>query len=140
MAFEKQATALRFMLTGSRDEYLSSVRAFDTSESRDFLRLLGTAFLELVDRTFADANLPGAVVEWVGALRAESDAAERNVDPVIAEQAILLALGQSEAGQLSATQFRDAQLLLLPILADGQHFGTTEIDQLLDAARTLAER
>jgi hypothetical protein len=139
MAFEKQASALRLMLTGQRDEYLSMVRAFDADETRDFLVLLAGAFLELVDREFAGADLPSAVVEWVGALRAESDAAARLVDPVRAEQAILLALGLSEADQLSAKEVRDTQLLLLPILADGQHLGSDEIDQLLAAARVLAE-
>jgi hypothetical protein len=139
MAFEKQASALRLMLTAERDEYLSTVRAFDTGETRDFLVLLAAAFLELADRTFAGADLPGAVVEWVGALRAESDAAARLVDPVRAEQAILLALGLSESEQLSAREVRDTQLLLLPILAEGQHLGPDEIDQLLAAARVLAE-
>jgi hypothetical protein len=139
MAFEKQASALRLMLRGERDEYLSTVRAFDTEETRDFLVLLAAAFLELSDRTFAGADLPSAVVEWVGALRAESDAAAQLVDPVKAEQAILMALGLSEAEQLSAKEVRDAQLLLLPILADGQHLGPDDIDQLLAAARVLAE-
>lgn len=139
MAYERQASALRLMLTGQRDEYLSMVRAFSTDETRDFLVLLAGTFLELVDRVFAGADLPGAVVEWVGALRAESDAAARLVHPVRAEQAILLALGLSEAAQLSARDVRDTQLLLLPILADGQHLGPDEIDQLLAAARVLAE-
>jgi hypothetical protein len=139
MAFEKQASALRLMLMGERDAYFSAVRAFDTDETRDFLVLLAAAFLELADRTFAGADLPGAVVEWVGALRAESEAAARNVDPVKAEQAILMALGLSEAEQVSAREVRDAQLLLLPILADGQHLGPDEIDKLLTAARVLAE-
>jgi hypothetical protein len=139
-AGEKQMTALRALLTGDFEGYKQMIRSLGTEESRDFLALVAAAFLEAVDRRFGTADLPGAVAEWVGAIRSESATAAQAIDPVTAEQVILLTLGLTQASELSGKQIRDAQLLLLPALVDEQHLDSTGIDELLAAARKLTDR
>jgi hypothetical protein len=136
---EKQLTALRHMLTGNGADYMSVVRSLDHDEPRDFLILVSAAFIEAVDHRFASAELPTAVIEWVGALRSASQTAAREVDPATAEQVILLTLGYIEETALSDKQIRDGELLLLPLLVAERHLDSAGIDDFLAAARKLAE-
>jgi hypothetical protein len=139
-ADEKQVATLRALLTGNFEEYKQMIRSLGTEESRDFMTLVSAAFLETVDRRFGSADLPDAVVEWVGGIRSESATAAQEIDPIAAEQVILLTLGMTQAAELSGKQIRDAQLLLLPALVDDQHLDSARIDELLATARKLTER
>lgn len=137
---EKQVTTLRALLNKDFDRYKVLLQSLDKSESRDFLRLTSTAFLELADRKFGTGDVTAAVVEWVAKIRSESELAAKAFDPVLSEQVLLFVLGQSESENLSARQIRDAELLLLPMLADDLNLDSAGIDELLSAARSLAEQ
>lgn len=137
---DKQVTTLRALLTGDFDQYKQLVQSLDIAESRDFLRLVSAAFLEIADRKFGTDGAETAVVEWIGKIRSESATAAQAFDPVISEQVILFALGKSEAKDLSGKQLRDAELLLLPALADDQGLDSAGVDDLLGTARKLLKR
>lgn len=138
-AGDKQVTALRALLTGEFEEYKAMVAALDDlDERRDFMGLVSATLLKLVDRRFAEADLPGAVVEWVGEFRSTSPTAAQAIDPVTAEQVILFTLGMTEAKELSNRQIRDAELFLLPALAHDQQLDRAGIEDLLASARKLA--
>jgi hypothetical protein len=138
-AGKKPEAALRALLTGDFEIYKQLLRSLDAAEARDFMGLVSAAFLKSVDWQFGSADLPTAVVEWVGKIRSESAVGARAFDPVVSEQVILVALDLSEGSDLTAKQLRDAQLLLLPVLVDDQHLDSAAIDELLAAARDLAQ-
>lgn len=137
---EKQVTTLRALLNKDFDRYKELLQSLDKAESRDFLRLTSTAFLEIADRKFGSGDVTAAVVEWVAKIRSESELAAKAFDPVLSEQVLLFVLGKSEGENLSARQIRDAELLLLPMLADDLNLDSAGIDELLSAARSLAEQ
>lgn len=137
---EKQVTTLRALLNRDFDRYKELLQSLDKAESRDFVRLTSTAFLEMADRKFGSGDVTAAVVEWVAKIRSESELAAKAFDPVLSEQVLLFVLGKSEGENLSARQIRDAELLLLPMLADDLNLDSAGIDELLRAARSLAEQ
>lgn len=137
---EKPVTTLRALLNKDFDRYKELLQSLDRAESRDFLRLTSTAFLEIADRKFGSGNAAAAVVEWVAKIRSESEVAAKAFDPVLSEQVLLFVLGKSEGQNLSGGQIRDAELLLLPMLVDDQGLDSAGVDELLSAARSLAEQ
>jgi hypothetical protein len=140
-AGEKQIAALRLLLTGGNHEKSADVvRAMDDPGRRDFLDLVSATVLELADRKFEGADLPGAVIEWVGEFRATSTAAADALDPVAGEQVILLVLGMSAAADLDARKIRDTELFLVQALTHDLKLDGREIDELLAAAWKLVER
>jgi hypothetical protein len=138
-AGEKPEAALRALLTGEFETYKRLLRSLDAAEGREFMGLVSAAFLKSADRQFGSAELPSAVVEWVGKIRSESPVGAQAFDPVVSEQVILVALGLSEGAELTGKQLRDGQLLLLPVLVDDQQLDSAEIEELLAAARDLAQ-
>lgn len=137
---EKQVTTLRTLLNKDFARYKELLQSLDKAESRDFMRLTSIAFLEMAARKFGSGDVTAAVVEWVAKIRSESELAAKAFDPVLSEQVLLFVLGKSEGENLSARQIRDAELLLLPMLADDLNLDSAGIDELLDAARSLAEQ
>lgn len=137
---EKPLTTLRALLNQEFGPYQELLKSLSKAETRDFLRLTSMAFLELADRKFGPGDVAPAVVEWVGKIRSESDVAAKTFDPVLSEQVLLFVLGKSEGENLSGAQIRDAELLLLPMLVDDQGLGRAGVDELLTAARSLAEQ
>lgn len=137
---DKSAVALRMLLTGDFDRYKQLLGSLDRDESRDFLRLVSTAFLEMADRKFGAGDVTGAVVEWVAKIRSESDVAAKTFDPVISEKLLLFVLGKSDGEDLSGRQIRDAELLLLPMFVDDQGLDGAGIYELLISARALIRR
>lgn len=134
---DKPLAALRAMLGRDPEAFRQAMDALDRTGDRDFLGLLSTAFLEIVDRTFGATEGSAVVVEWVAKLRSKSDASAEAIDPDVSEQVILFALGRNDGSQVSGKQVRDAQLLLLPLLVHDQQLDNTAIDELLALARTL---
>lgn len=137
---EKQVTTLRTLLNKDFARYKELLQSLDKAESRDFMRLTSIGFLEMAARKFGSGDVTAAVVEWVAKIRSESELAAKAFDPVLSEQVLLFVLGKSEGENLSARQIRDAELLLLPMLADDLNLDSAGIDELLDAARSLAEQ
>lgn len=135
---ERPEATLRALLTGDFEIYKQLLRSLDATGGRDFMGLVSAAFLKSVDRQFGSADLPAAVVEWVGKIRSESTVAAQAFNPVVSEQVILVALGLNEGSNLTGKQLRDSQLLLLPMLVDDQQLDSAGIDELLAAARDLA--
>lgn len=137
---EKQVTTLRALLNKDFARYKQLLQSLNKAESRGFLRLTSTAFLEIADRKFGSGDVTAAVVEWVAKIRSESEVAAKTFDPALSEQVLLFVLGKSDGDNLSGVQIRDAELLLLPMLVDDQGLDTAGVDELLSAARSLAEQ
>ena len=138
---EQQITALRLLLAeGSHEKSSDMVRAMDDPGRRDFLDLVSATLLELADRKFEGADLPGAVIEWVGEFRATSTAAADALDPVAGEHVILLVLGMSDAANLDARKIRDTELFLVQAMTHDLSLDAKEIDELLASAWKLVER
>jgi len=138
---EQQITALRLLLSERNHEKSSdAVRAMDGPGRRDFLDLVSATVLELADRKFEGADLPGAVVEWVGEFCPTSAALPDALDPVAGEQVILLVLGMSDATDLDARKIRDTELFLVQALAHDLNLDAQETDELLASAWKLVER
>jgi hypothetical protein len=134
-----QVAALRALLTGNFEEHTRLTRLLDDDGMRDYVTLVSAAFLDAVDRRFANADLPAAVIEYVGEVRSRNAAAAEAIDPVIAERVILTVLGQGSLSDVSARQIRQAQNLLLPLLVDDEHLDDAGIDAILASARKLAQ-
>jgi hypothetical protein len=138
---EKQIAALRLLLAeGNHEKSGDVVRAMDDPARRDLLGLVSATLLELADRKFEGADLPGAVIDWVAEFRATSTAAADALDPAAGEQVILLVLGMSDAADLDPRKSRDTQLFLVQALVHDLSLDAQEMDELLASAWKLVER
>lgn len=133
---DEQVTVLRSQLAGDFEEHKRLLRELDAAGGlHDYMGLVSAAFLEAVDRRFGSAELPAAVVDWVGEARARSEEAAEGIDPTIAERVVLKALGHGEIGDINGRDIRCAVGVLLPILVADEHLGDAELDAFLAIAR-----
>jgi hypothetical protein len=136
---DSQVAALRALLTSDFEEHRRLTRRLDDEGMRDYTTLVSAAFLDAVDRRFADAAIPAAVIEYVGEVRSRNAEAAEAVDPVVAERVILMALGQGSLGDVGGREVRKAQNLLLPLLVNDEHLDDAGIDAILASARKLVQ-
>jgi hypothetical protein len=136
---DKHVKALRAQLAGNHEEHRRLLRQIDAAGGmHDYMSLVGAALLAAVDRRFANASLPAAVVEWVADVRSRSPEASAAIDPAAAERVILKTLGQGDISDLSGGDIRHTMRLLLPLLIADEQFDDSALDTFLAAARKLA--
>lgn len=136
---DKDVAALRAQLVGNHEEHRRLLRQIDTAGGmHDYMSLVAAALLEAVDRRFANASLPAAVVEWMADVRSRSPEASDAIDPAAAERVILKTLGQGDISDLSGGDIRHTMRLLLPLLIADEQFDESALDTFLAAARKLA--
>lgn len=139
-ADDKSAAALRALLAGESERHKELIRELDSAESNDFLDLVAAAFVGITDITFGEENdAAAAVAEWIARIGSESEFPAGAFNPVIAEQVLLMVLGKTDADDLSPRQLQDAQFLLLPVLVHDQGLAGDDIDDFLEAARSLLD-
>lgn len=135
---DEHVAALRAQLAGNYEEHKRLLRQIDAAGGmRDYMSLVAAALLEAVDRRFANASLPAAVIEWVADVRSRSAEASEAVDPAAAERVILKMLGQADISDLSGGDIRHTMRLLLPLLIADEQLDAPALDAFLAAARKL---
>lgn len=136
---DQQVAALRALLAGDYEQNKRLLRQVDAAGGmHDYMSLVSAAFLEAVDRRFAHASLPSAVIEWVADVRSRSPQASEAIDPDAAERVILKTLGQGDISDLSGRDIRHNIRLLLPLLIADEHLDGPALDEFLASARKLA--
>lgn len=139
-ADDKSAAALRALLAGESERHKELIRELDSAESNDFLDLVAAAFVGITDITFGEeADAAASVTTWVARIGSESEFPDGAFNPVIAEQVLLMVLGKADADDLSPRQLQDAQFLLLPVLVHDAGLADGDIDDFLEAARSLLD-
>jgi hypothetical protein len=132
------AAALRAQLAGNHEEHRRLLEQIDTAGGmHDYMSLVSAAFLEAVDRRFANASLPAAVIEWVAGVRSRSPQASDAIDPASAERVILKTLGQGDISDLSGRDVRHNIRLLLPVLIADEQLDDSALDAFMASARKL---
>lgn len=136
---DQQMAALRAQLAGNYEEHKRLLQQVDAAGGmHDYMSLVSAAFLEAVDRRFADVSLPAAVIEWVADVRSRSPEAAEAIDPAGAERVILKTLGQGDIGDLSGRDIRHIMRVLLPLLIADAQLDDTALDAFMATARKLA--
>ena len=136
---EQQVAALRALLTKDFEEHTRRTRQLDDDGMRDYMTLDSAAFFEAADRRFANADLPAAVIEFIGKVRSRNAQAAEKIDPVLTERVILKALGHGSISDLPGREIRRVQNLMLPGLVDDERLDAAGIDALLATARKLTQ-
>ena len=136
---DQQVAALRAQLAGDYEQHRQLLRQVDAAGGmRDYVNLVSAAFLEAVDRRFADASLPAAVIDWVADVRSRSPQASEAIDPAAAERVILKTLGQGDISDLSGRDIRHNMQVLLALLITDEHLDDAALDAFMASARKLA--
>lgn len=134
-----QAAALRALLTGDFKQHELLTRELDDDGMRDYVALVSAAFLKMVDRRFGGENIPAAVIDYVGQVRALNDTAAGTIAPDVAERVILAALGHGALNGVSGSEARHVQNLLLPLMVRDEQLDGAGIEAFLKSARQLAQ-
>jgi hypothetical protein len=136
---DQQVAVLRALLAGDYEQSKRLLREVDAAGGmHDYMSLVSAAFLEAVDRRFANASVPAVVIEWVADVRSRSPEASAAVDPDHAERVILKALGQGDISDLSGRDIRHTMRLLLSLLIADEQLDGPALDAFLASARKLA--
>jgi len=136
---DQQVAALRALLTKNFEEHTRLTRQLDDDGMRGYVTLVSAAFFEAVDQRFANADIPAAVIEFVGNARARNAQAAETIDPAVTERVILKSLGHGSISDIPGRDIRRVQNLMLPLLVDDEHLDAAGIDTLLSNARKLAQ-
>jgi len=136
---DQQVAALRAQLAGDYEQHRRLLQQVETAGGmRDYMSLVAAAFLEAVDRRFANASLPAAVIEWVADVRSRSPQASEAIDPAAAERVILKTLGQGDISDLSGRDVRHNLQVLLALLVADERLDGSALDAFMASARKLA--
>src|SRR5690349_22865125 len=136
---DQHVAALRAQLAGDHEQHRRLLQQVDAAGGmHDYMSLVSAAFLEAVDRRFANASLPAAIIEWVADVRSRSPEASAAIDPAAAERVILSTLGQGDISDLSGRDIRHNMRLLLPLLIADERLDDPALDAFLASARKLA--
>lgn len=136
---DQQVAALRAQLAGDYEQHRQLLRQVDEAGGmHGYMSLVSAAFLEAVDRRFANADLPAAVSDWVADVRSRSTEASETIDPAAAERVILKTLGQGDISDLSGREIRHNMQVLLALLIADEQLDDPALDTFLASARKLA--
>jgi hypothetical protein len=119
---ELPVAALRAQLSGNGAEHRKLLAQFADREDRvGYSALVHAAFLEAVERRFANESAISGVIQYVADVRARFDEVAAVVDPRVGEQLILEALGNGTTDGIdSRTSSTAMQFLLTALVADAR--------------------
>ncbi|MFS2294111.1 MAG: hypothetical protein FWJ90_15685 [Actinomadura sp.] len=140
---DNQVATLRAQLTGRMDEHERLLDQLDTEEAQaGYIALVTAAFFEAVDRRFiVDEKVAdrAEVIDFIAYQRSAHPIAAEQLDPTIAEQVILHALGKASIGdEVDGETLLGTKILLLAALTADADFTETELETFLAKARAEA--
>jgi hypothetical protein len=135
-----QAAVLRAYLTGDFDSYFRLRDRLDPATTgTGYTALLSAAFCAAVERRFAVQDSEAAVIEFVGAVRSQSQGLGEKVEPAVAERLIRAVYTDERIDDLSQeTRLRTQSLLLAALIID-ERLDDAGIDGFITEARKLAD-
>jgi hypothetical protein len=137
---EEHVATLRAQLAGDSEEYERRWQGLDEESTRTgYSALVAAAFVEAVDRRFANKGTDADVIEFVGDVRTRSERVERQLDPRSAERMIRAVYTDEEIDDLDGRTKGATQMLLLAALVADEKFDDVGLDQFLAGARALAD-
>lgn len=136
-----QVAALRALLVDDLDRHRQLFGQLDRAQARaGYPALVTAAFGEAVERRFGQRFEPAEVVTFVADVRARSDRLAAELDPEVAERAILAVLGRGTVRDLDKDAVTRAKLVLLGGLVADAGLDDAGLDEFLGAARKLADQ
>jgi len=140
---DEQVATLRAQLAGQTDEYVRRLDELKTEESQaGYATLVTAAFFEAVDRRFVTDDgvaSTGEIIDFIATKREINPIAAERLDPKIAEQVLLHALGKgSISPDIDRDTLMETQVLLLAALVGEAELSETELDAFLVKARAEA--
>jgi hypothetical protein len=140
---DKQVAALHAQLAGRPpEEHLRLFNDLDQSDNAGYAALLAAGLFEAVQRRFVkngESADRSEVIDFIAAARARSDDAPDAINPDVAEQMIMHALGKgSFAGIDDGTVLRH-QIILLAALVGQENYDDAELDAFMNQIRTDAD-
>jgi hypothetical protein len=138
---DDQVAVLRALLVDDMDSYRQLFGQLDRAEAkRGYPALVTAAFGEAVERRFGQHYQPADIVSFVADVRARSDRLARELDPDVSERVINVVLGHGSARDLDREAVTRAKLVLLGGLVADARLDDAGLDDLLAAARKLADQ
>jgi hypothetical protein len=138
---DDQVAVLRALLVDDMDSYRQLFGQLDRAEAkRGYPALVTAAFGEAVERRFGQHYQPADIVSFVADVRARSDRLARELDPDVSERVINAVLGHGSARDLDREAVTRAKLVLLGGLVADARLDDAGLDDLLAAARKLADQ
>lgn len=141
---DDQIATLHAQLTGQTTEYERRLDALTTEEAqKGYTTLVTAAFFEAVDRRFTSGK-SGAheseIIDFIATKREMNAAAAELLDPSVAEQVLLSALGKGSIDRsIDADTLMGTQVLLLAALIGEADLSDTELEDFLAKARAEAD-
>lgn len=140
---DAQVATLRAQLSGSFEEHRRLLAQLDQKEAASgYTALITAACFEAIEERFVkDGKIvdEAAVIEFVGSLRARTEAAAEEVDPRIAERLILHSLGKGSMSDVPKETRIRTQLFVLVGLISEAHFNEAQLDTFMSKVRRTAE-
>jgi hypothetical protein len=138
---DDQVAALRALLVDDLDRHRQLFGQLDRAEARKgYPALVTAAFGEAVERRFGQRYQPAEIVTFVADVRTRSDRLAAELDPDAAERVINAVLGHASIRDLDREAVTRAKLVLLAALVADARLDDAGLDELLAAARKLADQ
>jgi hypothetical protein len=136
---DHQVAALRAHVTGDFEEYKRLTSQFDKETDKiGWAALIAAGFYEAVDRRFANSS--DEIVEYVGSVRARSDRAAEEIDPVTAERLVRYALAGGQDPDVDGRTRALTQMVLLAVLVHDSSYDEQELERFLTEVRRFADQ
>ena len=141
---DDQVATLRAQLAGRTDEYVRRLDELVTEEAQNgYTTLVTAAFFEAVDRRFinnGETASESEVIDFIATKREINPVAAEQLDPSIAEQVLLHALGKGSISQdVDGDTLMGTQVLLLAALIGEADLSEAELETFLTKARNEAD-
>jgi hypothetical protein len=132
--------ALRAQLAGDLNTHKRLLRQISSDADKlSYAALVSAAFFEAADRRFGAGATGSDVIAFVAGVRSRSEQARDALDPRTAERVVRAVIGDTDISDLSASDLRANQILLLAGLVADERFDTAALDEFMARARGLAD-
>ncbi|TDD63820.1 hypothetical protein E1293_42405 [Actinomadura darangshiensis] len=140
---DRQLATLRSQLAGrTAEEHLRLFNQLGESDNAGYAALLAAGLFEAIQRRFAKSNHASQqteIIDFIAASRERSEEAPDAIDPNIAEQIILHALGKGTIAGIDGKAVIRHQIMLLAALTAQARYNEEELDAFLSQVRADAE-
>jgi hypothetical protein len=137
---DEQVATMRAQLAGDREKYERLWAQLDQDAAKmGYTALIAGAFIEAVERRFAQTGTHTDVIEFVADARSRVDELSAKIDPLTAERLILAVYTDEEIDDLDANTVVRTQMLLLATLVADEQFDDAALDDFLGKARSQGD-
>jgi hypothetical protein len=135
----QQAAALHAQLAGNLADYERLLDGLDgTADSRGYSALLTAAFHNAIDLRFTRDSTLDEVTECVADIRARSQRLRDAIDPRVAEQVVVAAVGGDYVRDLGPAESTMMKMVLLTALVADMQLDEAGLDEFIAKARAFA--